>query len=350
MQEKSKVEMLRDKLLTRLEQMTPGARVMPVRQIMQEYGISQLTVVQALSRLETEGRIARDAGKGYFVRDCSKTDMFRIGFIAPDWPAQSVLEMEEFLKQVAPEFSCTVSRVNYKIGSDLWNNFPYRDFDGLVIIPESDFISVDVLSKAVSSPIPVVFRSVALKDVKVSSVAGDSFAIGGKAAAYLIGKGHRRLALLISEPTSAAVVRDRCEGFRLIAEMAGVELTVIDCQVKSGEYSPEKTYQVMRGWLQDHSLDFSAIFAITDETASATMRAFVEHGIAIPDQISVLGCGGLRQGAYFYPPLTSVTIDPILISRLTIQSVLEQVKDRSCVIKKLVAPEVLERNSVKNMA
>lgn len=361
MRKKSKVEELKELLQKRLARMVPGEWIAPVRQLMQEYEVSQLTVVQALVLLETEGLLTKDPGRGYFVpiqvhnpvnesliggRENSK--QLRIGFVTPDWPSSILLEMEDFLKAVAPEFNSRIVRITYQVGRDIWNRLPIHDFDGFIIVPESDYITIEMLNKVTAAPVPIVFRGMSLKEIQISSVAGDSFAIGGKAAAYLVGRKHRKLALLISEPLNSAVVRDRCEGFKMVAEMGGATVSVIDCGVKPGEYSPEKTYHALNDWLELHHPDFSAMLVITDDTAAAAMRALDEHGIAIPDQVSVMGCGGLRQGAFCHPPLTVVSIDQTDISRCSIQAVIDSIADRSKVIKHLLFPLVIERNSVKD--
>ena len=50
----------------------------------------------------------------------------------------------------------------------------------------------------------------------------------------------------------------------------------------------------------------SAIFATSDRQAVGLIHAFHEAGIRIPEDVAVIGFDGGKEGAYTWPPLTSV--------------------------------------------
>lgn len=347
--EQTKAEQLHAQLLELMRTMTPGQRMKSVRQMMQEYSVSQLTVDRVLAWLESAGRIERRPGSGIFVRQQASPAALRIAFVAPDWPSQSMLEMEEFLKREAANVGCSLHRWTYAIGSPVWNRLPFNDFDALIIMPEIDYIPVEFLVAVKRAPIPIVFRGAALKEIPVSSISSNPWAIGAKAAHYMVSRGHSRLAVLISEPTVSVVIRERAHGFKVMAEMLGAQVIEIDCQVKAGAYAPQQTHESLARWLRENPVDFSAMMAVSDETALAAMRAFADHGIAIPDQVSIIGCDGLRAGAFFHPPLTTVVSDPQEMARDTIAAVQSIAREPGRVIKKMFVPEVMERKSVKDL-
>jgi len=347
MLEKSKAEILHEQLSARVQAMNPGERLMSIRQLMQEFGVSQLTVDQALSRLETDGRVIREPGKGIYVRDNSISDLLRVGFVVPDWPSQCIKELDEVLKNAASKFNSRVSRYCYPIGCDICYNLPVKDFDVIILMPEFNQFTPEFLNRISSAPIPVVLCGVSLRDVLINCVAADPVIAGCQAASYLIGKGHRRLAVAISEPRNSSIIEDRLEGFSMLARLSGCELTVIDCEINHGEYAQDKTYQKMTAWLSNHPLDFSALYLMSDETALAAMRALTEHGIAIPDQVSVLGPDGLRQGAFYHPPLTTVGSDYHDVAESLLEIAQASVTDRSRVWRRTVKLRIIERSSVK---
>ena len=347
MLQKSKAEELREQLLSRIENMKSGERLMPIRQIMRDYGVSQLIVDQALSRFEADGQLEKKPGKGVFVRDTDSARELKVGFLVPDWPSQNFIELEEMLKAVSDGMQ--VTRASYPVGSAVCDNLPVKDYDAIILIPEDRHFTPEFLYKISNASIPVVLCGVSLRDVLVNCVAEDPYSAGGKAASYLIGQGHRKLSVVISEPRNASIIEARLAGFKMLAELSGCEITVIDCEICNGEYSPEKTYAKLSSWLNDNAPKFTAMYVMSDETALAAMRALSDHGIVIPDQVSVLGTDGLRQGAFYHPPLTTLGIEYRELAEALCDVIKNACDDRSRVFRKFIPPGIIERSSVANI-
>jgi DNA-binding FadR family transcriptional regulator len=56
------------KLLTRYVEAQAGTRLPPERQLAEEFGVSRNEIRKALARLEQDGRLSREVGRGTFVR------------------------------------------------------------------------------------------------------------------------------------------------------------------------------------------------------------------------------------------------------------------------------------------
>lgn len=347
MLEKSKVEILYCQLEEQLLAMRSGERVLPVRQLMRKYGFSQLTVMQALSRLETDGKVYREPGKGFFVRDHQVSSQLRLGLVVPDWPSQTLSELEEMLKINGKSAGYQVSRYNYPVGSQEQNNLPTRDFDVIAMIPCVNMMTPEFIYKVGTASIPVILCWVSLPDVRLSCVTGDPFVTGAKAASYFASKGHRKLGVMISEPLGSSVIVSRVEGFKTVAEAVGAELTVIDAKVQSGEYAQDKTYRALSEYLECQSPDFTALYVVSDETALAAMRALTEHGIQIPEQVSVMGSDGLRHGAFYHPPLTSIAVEAKRVAATIIDMAGKLHDNPGMIMQEYLSPTVIERDSVK---
>ncbi len=349
MLEKSKVEILYGQLEEQMLGMKGGERLMPVRQLMQKYGFSQLTVMQALSRLETDGKVSREPGKGFFVRDHQVSTQLRLGLVVPDWPSQALSELEEVLKIDGKSVGYQVSRYNYPVGSQIQNNLPVRDFDVIAMIPCVNMMTPEFIHKVGTSAIPVILCWVSLPDVQLNCVTGDPFVTGAKAASYLTSKGHRKLAVMVSEPLSSSVIRSRLEGFKTVAEAVGAELTVIDAEVQPGEYAQDKTYRALSDFLEQQNPDFTALYVVSDETALAAMRALTDHGVSIPEQVSVMGSDGLRHGAFYHPPLTSIAVEAKRVADTILGMAGKLHDDPTLVMQEYLAPTIIERDSVKSL-
>ena len=55
-------------LLARLTEDGPGTRLPPERQLAAQFGVSRNEIRKALARLELDGRLSREVGRGTFIR------------------------------------------------------------------------------------------------------------------------------------------------------------------------------------------------------------------------------------------------------------------------------------------
>ena len=53
----------------RLSELRPGSRLPTLRELVAEFGVAPLTIRQVLAKLEEEGRLSREQGRGTFVRE-----------------------------------------------------------------------------------------------------------------------------------------------------------------------------------------------------------------------------------------------------------------------------------------
>jgi DNA-binding LacI/PurR family transcriptional regulator len=71
----------------------------------------------------------------------------------------------------------------------------------------------------------------------------------------------------------------------------------------------------------------TAVFVANDQMALGVLRALVEAGIRVPDQVSVVGFDDVPESAYFTPPLTTVRQDFDEVGRLALKLLLDQLAD-----------------------
>ena len=345
----TKVEQLRKQLSRNIAQMSQGERFMSVRNIMKEYKVSQTTVDQTLNLLESNGFLERQHGKGIFIRNTS-VDRLNICFLTPQWQSMSLMEMQEDLQTEAQNQGHNLQFRSYPVGDDIWNHLPTSEFDGIIYLHGADYICPECLHKMLIAPIPVVLRGAALKEVRISSVTSNAMAGGARASSYLISQGHKQLALVASNPLSSSTMSDRMDGFLMMAQTNQVPVTILDCNVQAGESAVEKTYDYVHQWLKHNEVNFTAMLAIEDETALAVIHALQNNNMSVPEDMSIMGYGGFRRSAFFNPPLTSMKTDTETESRETFNAITSLLKDRTQVIKKLVMPSVIERQSVRRLS
>jgi DNA-binding LacI/PurR family transcriptional regulator len=121
------------------------------------------------------------------------------------------------------------------------------------------------------------------------------------AVRHLIDHGHRRIVLLGVRDQNWAVKREK--GYRAAMRKAGIE--VDPALVILGDRSQTWAYNTTLKLCK--SLDFTAMFAVTDNMAVAAMSALHVSGKKVPDECAIIGFDNNEKVAkYTAPPLTTV--------------------------------------------
>ncbi len=123
-----------------------------------------------------------------------------------------------------------------------------------------------------------------------------------EATDYLIQQGHRLIGL-IEGPDGFRSARERRLGFEDALSDAGI--TLPRSLIARGNYTFE-TGVTAANRLLDLSPRPTAIFASNDEMAAGVVFAARERGIAIPDELSLIGFDDTPIAAHIWPPLTTV--------------------------------------------
>ncbi len=122
------------------------------------------------------------------------------------------------------------------------------------------------------------------------------------AAEHLVSLGHRRFAILVDrlapdghrgfvtparlKATQEAVPRERLRGYRAALRAAGIDWNSVDVYEAGGLTAP--LFHAAAEALLDSS-DATAILTTKDELGLAVLRACQRRGIAVPDELSVVG-------------------------------------------------------------
>lgn len=148
----------------------------------------------------------------------------------------------------------------------------------------------------------VVIDPVDLPSPEVPSVGATNWAGGLAATRHLADLGHTRIAA-IGGPPDFLCSRARVDGYRAALERA--RLPVDDVLIRFGDFYHEGGYREAKALLKLPDRP-TAIFAGNDEQALGVIRAAHESGLAVPDDLSVVGFDDLPIAAWSSPPLTTV--------------------------------------------
>lgn len=163
---------------------------------------------------------------------------------------------------------------------------------------------------------------------------------------YLIRCGHRQIAVLGGDRSLSDTSAQRYEGCVEAFEKNGMHF---DEQTfyHTGRYSYEDGYAGMQAVLRQ-TPQVTAVFAMADVIAIGAIRALVDAGKRVPDDISIIGYDGLKIGSFYTPKLSTVCQSVELLARRSFM-VLMDCTEHGGPARHLTVPFTLSnRESVRN--
>lgn len=135
-------------------------------------------------------------------------------------------------------------------------------------------------------------------------------AVGVRAAEFLIGLGHTRIAAL--GPARCADRRD----LRGEARLAGFSHALVRAGLPTGLVRGDGAIPLsfgegarLMGRLLDEAPDLQAVFAVSDLAAVGALMECRRRGIDLPGQLSLLGFGNFEIGQQTVPSLSTIAVD-----------------------------------------
>lgn len=126
------------------------------------------------------------------------------------------------------------------------------------------------------------------------------------AVAYLVSRGHQKIAMISGSRGDVIAGTSRQSGYR--QAMHHYRLSVDEDLVAYGDFRFEHGYEAMVKLLSRRgSSPFTAVFVASDEMAVGAIRCAYEHGLRVPDDLSVVGFDNIPLAGMVTPKLTTVS-------------------------------------------
>jgi LacI family transcriptional regulator len=172
---------------------------------------------------------------------------------------------------------------------------------GILITPVGDGPN-EQLARLARRGTPVVLVDHRAADGGHCAVTVDDVLGGRLAAEHLVALGHRRIGY-VGGPFTLPQVRDRHEGARPVVTAAGGELVVLETPaltVEQGRTAGDR--------LADQSSDErpTAVFCANDLLSLGVLQAMTARGLAVPQELAIIGYDDIGYAAAAAIPLSSV--------------------------------------------
>ncbi|HEY0590499.1 MAG TPA: LacI family DNA-binding transcriptional regulator [Thermoanaerobaculia bacterium] len=174
------------------------------------------------------------------------------------------------------------------------------------------------------------------------------------ALSHLFDLGHRRIALFKGQPGSSDT-DDRSRAILATAASLGLEIPPELTLQLSGEnetprFAPDDSYQEGYTYAQKllaRNAPFTALFAFDDASAIGAIRAFLDAGLHVPGDVSVVGFDDIQSAAFHNPRLTTVRQPLREMGRIAARVLLQRIERKEPAEGTFVViePELVVRES-----
>jgi len=254
---------------------------------------------------ETRDRVTEAAAKfdyrpSFYARSLRKRQTFSIGVLVPDlndhYATQVLSGMEELLIEEG-YFYLTAS---HRRKPDLIEEYPRLLLDRCV----EGFILIDTVLEH-SLKLPVVAVAGHRKFEGVTNVVLDQRRAAELALRHLVQLGHRKIAFMRGGSHSSDA-DERWECHMAVARELKLEvLPELTVDIKLRVSTPEMGFGPAVE-LINRGVDFSALVCYNDVSAFGAIRALVDHGLKVPEDVSVVGFDDIQSAAFHNPSLTTI--------------------------------------------
>jgi DNA-binding LacI/PurR family transcriptional regulator len=191
--------------------------------------------------------------------------------------------------------------------------------------------------------IPHVLINRSPENYQGTAVRIDSYKVGEIAADYLLESGHRDISFIGGDRLNSW---EREKGFKDVLSKYGIEMENSRL-IRSG-YSIEEAYKDTKALIQSGDIP-TAIYAASDVMAFGAIKAILDSGLKVPEDISVIGSDNISFSEDFLIPLTTIDAQTYEVGKLGSEMMVEQLKrkDNATNEQLLLEPQLIKRKSCK---
>lgn len=169
---------------------------------------------------------------------------------------------------------------------------------------------------------------------------------------YLIGLGHKKIAMVVAEPNEQSIGKLRLDGYYEALQAHGIAINpnlVYQTTNEVGHFSMENGYRTTKRLIESGE-EFTAVYAMADVLAIGAIRALLESGLRVPEDVSVAGYDGIDVSGYISPSLTTIRQPVEDMAKNTVKLLFDIIAGKKEHQHITFDGELLERESTKEIS
>lgn len=194
--------------------------------------------------------------------------------------------------------------------------------------------------------IPIVFTSAnrlnGKNAEKFSTISIENTYSAYMGVEHLIGKGHKKIAILLGNENDKGIGNARFEGY--LKALSDNDIKLNDEYVIYGEFNYKDAYDSTSKLLKKDK-NITAIFAISDIMAVGAAKAITDNNLKIGEDIALLGFDGMEVTKYYSPSISTIEQPKKLLAKESINLLLDLINGKSQNKHIVIDTNLIERES-----
>lgn len=324
----------------------PGSQLPTEAQLMERFGVSRVTVRNALALLQREGLVVRIPAKGTFVRHGEPPSSL------PKLIALLALDVQlGFFGKVIRGAEQEAAVHGYKLLVRSTDNDAEKERQcllelqshvaGFIIAPATGNQNHAHYGQLLVQGVPFVFVDRYLPEFNVDRVTSDNVQGGYLATYHLLDLGHRRIGVISAR--KATTCTERLRGYQQAMEEFGVPFDPTLVGHAVGKRRDGWDEHLHQGRIQTEALlklsnPPTALFAMNDLLAVGALQYLREKGIAVPEEMALVGYDGIELSDLVSPSLTTVKQQPLRMGAEAVRLLVRRVRNPDLPAQHIVLP------------
>lgn len=163
----------------------------------------------------------------------------------------------------------------------------------------------------------------------------------------LIQMGHRKIAVIGGDQRISDTTRRRLQGCLTAFEAHGIDFDP-DRDYEGVRFSSADGYKAAEALLA-RNRDYTAIFCMADVMAMGAIRALFDHGLRVPEDVSVVGFDGLPIGDFTVPRLATVSQNVKTLAQRSVELLTQSIEKEAIPIHEIVPAQLQWRESAREI-
>ncbi len=294
---------------------------------------------------ETRDRVTAAAAKfdyrpSFYARSLRKRQTFSVGVLIPDLNDNYVSQVLTGVEEHLIEEGYFYFTASHRRKADLIEEYQRLLMDRCV----EGFITVDT-GLVHKMKLPVVAVAGHRKLEGVTNVVLDQRRAAELSLRHLYQLGHRKIAFMRGGSHSSDA-DERWECTMTVARELKLEVAPeLTVQVQVRDSTPQMGFGPANELLS-RNRDFTALVCYNDVAAIGAIRSLMDHGLRVPDDVSVVGFDDIQSASYHNPSLTTIKQPMqqmgVVAARILLQRIRGQAEFADAVA---ILPELVIRES-----
>lgn len=339
-----------------------GERLPAERLLAEQYGVTRMTIRQAIKVLVEQDYLHVRQGSGTFVSErkpsAAADEHKNIGLFVPDIQRGIMIDLIRGIEDAAHHDGYNTILCNtdnsYEKAHGYIDRLLANGVSGAIYVPIQDIENTErkeeqnkeIIERFINSDTPIILVDHGCKLISTDLVISDNFGGGFGLTRHLVEMGHRRIAVVYDFEESS--VLDRLAGYQKALRDVAIEFDPDLVQnIKESGFT-ESFAELVKRIVYD--IKATAIFAMNDLLAADVYYHADKLGITIPTDISIVGYDDLPFSERLQTPLTTMHQPLYQMGRESFALLIERLQHPQDQFKKVILPnQLVIRKSVKKI-